>query len=388
MAGLTTAIQLARAGWHVIVLERGEVLRTGGYKIDVRGAALGVLDRLGLADAARAQHLGIHAGSVVTADGHTIAQMGGDAFGGRAGQDIEMERGDLIRLLADAAEQAGATIRTGAVVESATATGRPEVRLAGGEVLSADFVVAADGLRSAVRGAVVDDADVIRDLGYGIAVHATEVALGLRREEMTYVSAGRTALVYDTGRRTRAMYLFERTDSVPPERDAAAAYLRQAYAGQGWRVPELLDGLDADEELYLDAMAQVVAPIWSRSGVVLVGDAAWCASPASGQGTSLALVGGYVLAARVSRTPDGQGLAADERAMRRFVEVNQRLGPANVKRMVLPTEKAVRSTLIALRVMHALPFSEALMRRALRPLHRAATAIDIEAAAGQPPGNW
>jgi 2-polyprenyl-6-methoxyphenol hydroxylase-like FAD-dependent oxidoreductase len=35
---------------------------------------------------------------------------------------------------------------------------------------------------------------------------------------------------------------------------------------------------------------------YSRGRVCLVGDAAWCASPRSGMGTSLAVVGAYVLA--------------------------------------------------------------------------------------------
>jgi hypothetical protein len=42
--------------------------------------------------------------------------------------------------------------------------------------------------------------------------------------------------------------------------------------------------------------AQVHASTWSRGRVVLLGDAAYCASPISGMGTSLALAGAYVLA--------------------------------------------------------------------------------------------
>lgn len=38
---------------------------------------------------------------------------------------------------------------------------------------------------------------------------------------------------------------------------------------------------------------------WSSGRVALVGDAGYCASPLSGMGTSLALVGAYVLAGEV-----------------------------------------------------------------------------------------
>lgn len=385
IAGLTTATVLARGGWQVEVLERAETLRVGGYKIDVRGAALDVLARMGLEEAARALHLGIRAGSVVAADGTTLAQLGGDTFGGRAGRDIEVERGDLLGILAETATQAGARITTGVEVTSIEpADGRPVVHVAGGDPLAADIVIGVDGTRSIVRDVVLPgQADVVRDLGYGIAVHDTEVDLGIDREEMTYVVPGRTALVYDTGTLRRAMYLFERSGTVPRGRAEGEAYLRDRYGGQGWRVPDLLAGLSGASDLYLDAMVQVVAPTWSRGRIVLVGDAAWCASPASGQGTSLALVGGYVLAARLAGggSPES-ALAEYERAVRGFVAANQELGPGNVTRMVLGSDRAVRSTLTGLRVMHWLPFGEWLMRQAMRPLHRAANAIDVAAAAG------
>ena len=50
------------------------------------------------------------------------------------------------------------------------------------------------------------------------------------------------------------------------------------------------------DDFYFDAFAQVHMPTWSSGRVGLVGDAGYCASPLSGMGTSLALVGAYLLA--------------------------------------------------------------------------------------------
>jgi 2-polyprenyl-6-methoxyphenol hydroxylase-like FAD-dependent oxidoreductase len=47
-------------------------------------------------------------------------------------------------------------------------------------------------------------------------------------------------------------------------------------------------------------MAQILMDTWSRGRVALAGDAAHCASPLSGQGTSLALIGAYVLAGELA----------------------------------------------------------------------------------------
>ncbi len=57
---------------------------------------------------------------------------------------------------------------------------------------------------------------------------------------------------------------------------------------------------------------------------MLTGDAAWCATPLSGIGTTLAIVGGYVLAGELARTPDlASAVASYERIMRPFVKEGQ-----------------------------------------------------------------
>ena len=52
---------------------------------------------------------------------------------------------------------------------------------------------------------------------------------------------------------------------------------------------------------------------WSE-GRVTCGDAGYCASPLSGMGTSLALVGAYVLAGELG--PAGDGLSTEARRHR------------------------------------------------------------------------
>lgn len=116
---------------------------------------------------------------------------------------------------------------------------------------------------------------------------------------------------------------------------------------------------------------------WAAGRVALAGDAAYCASPASGQGTSLALVGAYVPAGELAAA-HGDHLAAFDRyeqLMRPFVAANQRLGPANVKRMVMRTRSQVRLAMLMLRLMTHMPGKDRLMAKMIEPIHRAATAI-------------
>ena len=75
-------------------------------------------------------------------------------------------------------------------------------------------------------------------------------------------------------------------------------------------------------------MTQVLAPRWSNDRVVLVGDAAWCATPISGMGTTLAVTGAYVLAGELARHGEHrQAFIGYENRMRPLVSRAQKLPP-------------------------------------------------------------
>ena len=71
---------------------------------------------------------------------------------------------------------------------------------------------------------------------------------------------------------------------------------------------------------------------WSTGRVGLLGDAAFSASPMSGGGTGLALVGAYLLAGELAASDwDPQaGFAGYEERMRTYVEANQEIGRLHV----------------------------------------------------------
>jgi 2-polyprenyl-6-methoxyphenol hydroxylase-like FAD-dependent oxidoreductase len=93
------------------------------------------------------------------------------------------------------------------------------------------------------------------------------------------------------------------------------------------RIPRLLKAMRKSTDFYFGDVAQVKLPRWSNGRVVLLGDAAYCPSPFSGQGTSLALVGAYVLARELQRSPADVCAAFQryESRMRPYVELNQAL---------------------------------------------------------------
>ncbi|MGV9226885.1 FAD-dependent monooxygenase [Streptomyces albogriseolus] len=98
------------------------------------------------------------------------------------------------------------------------------------------------------------------------------------------------------------------------------------FPEQVWRVPWLVAAMRASEDLFFDIVSQIHMPAWSHGRVALTGDAARATSFLSGQGSSVALVGAYVLAGELASHADhSEASAAYERRMRRFAERNQAL---------------------------------------------------------------
>jgi FAD binding domain len=72
--------------------------------------------------------------------------------------------------------------------------------------------------------------------------------------------------------------------------------ISEQFAGQGWKIPELLEKVANSTSFYFDKICQIKMPSWTKGRVALVGDAAYCASPAAGMGGSLAIIGATALA--------------------------------------------------------------------------------------------
>jgi 2-polyprenyl-6-methoxyphenol hydroxylase-like FAD-dependent oxidoreductase len=332
IAGLTTAHWLRRYGFTPTIVERAPSLVTGGYKIDVRGTALDVLRRTGAHDAVVASSTQMQGALLVDREGNVINRMTGDDFGHRVGEDLEIVRGTLCEILM--ARTTGVDVIFGDVIASITQSGEGvEVTFRDGCARTFDLVVGADGLHSNVRRQVFgDESQYLRDLGMYLCVYSVPNYLHLDRMEVQYSEVGRIAAIWSTrdDADAKACFGFAAGERQIDLRDRAQQEeaLRTVYAGIGWEVPRLLDLMPQAADWYFDIAAQVDMADWARGRVVLVGDAAYCASPMSGQGSSLALIGAYVLAGELAAAGGDHDAAFAEydRVMRPFIAVNQALG--------------------------------------------------------------
>ncbi|WP_437733529.1 FAD-dependent monooxygenase [Sorangium sp. So ce1335] len=333
IAGPALAFWLARHGLRTVVVERAGALRLGGQNIDVRGAAREVARRMDIEGDIRAATTGEQGLRFVDEHGVTMAEFPAEsADTGAFTKELEILRGDLAKILHDRTRGTTEYIFGDQITGVRDHGDRVTVSFEKGAERDFDLVVAADGIRSRTRALLFGDEPRIRSLGlYGsyFTIPRGASDSGWAR---WYNAPGRRAMLLrpDNVGTTRASLWF----LSPPrghERLSAAeqkALIASVFADAGWEAPRVLAGLADAEDVYFDAVSQVVAPRWSRGRVALVGDAAYCPSPVSGMGASLSLVGAYVLAGELSRHADHRdAFAAYEKLMRPHVDAAQKLPP-------------------------------------------------------------
>ncbi|XVV10493.1 FAD-dependent monooxygenase [Actinoplanes sp. CA-131856] len=374
IAGPALAHWLTRQGRRVEIVERAPESRSGGYKVDVRGAASTVLGRMGLLEAAKGADTGMRQITYVSKRGKTIAALPADLIMGRRGDDVEIMRGDLVRILHDAtAREAG--YRFGDAI-SAIADGPDgvDVTFASGRTGRYELVVGADGLHSATRRQVFGEVPLTHLGGY-IGIFTTENTLGIDREEVMYSEPGRLIFAYAMGGPARVGMIFAGGEK---DKTQGKAMTAEAFRGGGWRTGELLTAMEKADDFYFDSLSQVDAPRWSKGRVVLLGDAAHCPAPSSGQGTSLALVGAYVLAEALAGAGDHRAaFETYESRMRPYVGKNMAFGRRMIKDMVPGGRLNIAFRNYGMRTLKYHPRKEQVIERVLAPLREAAGAIAI-----------
>jgi 2-polyprenyl-6-methoxyphenol hydroxylase-like FAD-dependent oxidoreductase len=320
IAGPATALAAAKAGFDVEVFEAHPA---GGADI---GAFLTLADngmralaQLDAADAVAAAGFPLTSMSVVGADGAGIATV---PLGGPYRCLRRAALGDVLR--AEVVRR-GIAIRHGARLVSVDGG---EVRFANGSTASGDVVVAADGLHSVTRALVDPSSGGPRYAGqhvwYGYTTTARPPTAAAR---ITMVRGSGSAFGYCVSPAGETFW-FARVTAPDPlsEREIAET------PGTAWR-DRLVPLLRADTTPTADIVAatdQIMATnacdlvpggTWHRDRTVLIGDAAHAASPATGQGASMALEDAVILAKALRDRP-GEAFELYEAIRRPRVERN------------------------------------------------------------------
>ncbi|MBO2445817.1 FAD-dependent monooxygenase [Actinomadura barringtoniae] len=348
IAGLTLAHWLARHGFTPTVVERAPGLREGGQGVDVRDQAIEVVERMGLMADVRARAADVGAMTFVNGAGRDQARIDIDAIKAKnATGEVEIMRGDLVGLLHAATDVEylfGDSIQ--ALDQDAEGV---TVTFESGLERRFELVVGADGLHSNVRRlAFGPESRFLQHRDHYFAFANADASLGVDRQMTVHNLPGKMAGVYRSGNHAQAKaYFIYRSPEVDYDHrdlEQQRAMLREQFADvSSWHTQGLLASALADPAMYFDSLSQVRMESWSSGRVVLVGDAAYCASPASGAGAELALTGAYRLAIELAMAGGDHEAAFRryEEGQRELVTRKQQIGP-NVRLMVPRTRLGMR----------------------------------------------
>jgi len=299
IGGLAAALALARRGAWVRVLERAPAITEVGAGLQITPNGARVLRALGLSP----ERIGVRAQAIEPRDALTGRPIARFDLGRAGGDYFFVHRADLIDHLREAAEAAGIPLRTDAPVTGITPKG---VTIEGGEQLSADLVVGADGLHSVARRHLLGEG---KPFFTGQVAWRALVPVEQPPVARIWMAPGKHVVTY-------------------PLRDGRlnlVAIREQAqWAEEGWShrdSPDSLRRAFGDVALDLRAiLARVtevgrwglfrhpVAERWHDGRVVLLGDAAHPTLPFLAQGANLALEDAWVLAREAMATDLRQGL--------------------------------------------------------------------------------
>jgi 2-polyprenyl-6-methoxyphenol hydroxylase-like FAD-dependent oxidoreductase len=111
------------------------------------------------------------------------------------------------------------------------------------------------------------------------------------------------------------------------DRKTQGDLLKKEFADAGWQTQRLLDTMDQAPDFYFHVIEQIKMSKWSNNRVICLGDTAYAPTPLTGMGTSLAVMGAYLLAGELSKLEGGEhpakALDSYEDKFRPYVEKSQ-----------------------------------------------------------------
>lgn len=330
IAGPATCYWLKRFGFEPTLIERSAAVRPGGYAIDIRGIAVDIAKKMGVYNSLCDHRTTINKSSAIDANGKMLAEEESEAAGFRQGEDVEILRGDLVNILMQQIPDIPCLFST-QVTKLVQHDNGVTVSLNDDTTQAFDMVIGADGLHSSIRDHAFSDV-ILHDLDAYISIFHIPNFLNLSRCELTFernqklihMNSDKDPNIALLGLMLRSKHKLNKIE----DKSIQKSFLRTNFKDLGWEANKVLELIDNCQDWYFDSITQVKMTNWTNGRVALVGDAGYCASPLSGQGTSLALIGAYILSGELHKNQHNieEAFKQYNKIMRPLVDVTQAFG--------------------------------------------------------------
>ena len=361
---LALLLQRSNPNYRITVVERSPTLRRGGQQIDLKAQCIPMMRQLGLLEELRKHCVHESGMELVDSQGRSLMQFGVAKAGETAKvfqltHEFEFMRGDFVQLMYTTSlnerkildTQGGNDgsltyiFNTSVTALTETTSNSTTATFSSGDTKTYNLIVAADGQGSRTRRLAFGE-PTSKEAFKSLNIHAAYYNIPrLPRENSLariYFAPQKRMVMTRTGDRpVTQVYLFLLKDGPQqqrlekmrevqklPSREQKDAW-KDIYADAGWECARFTQGIDDVEDFYATEIGQVKMPAGQlyTGRTVLLGDAGYCPSSFTGMGTTLSLVGAYVLAGELTKSSDDvdAALKAYETIMQQPVKECQQL---------------------------------------------------------------
>ncbi|RAH74417.1 putative salicylate hydroxylase [Aspergillus aculeatinus CBS 121060] len=324
---MAAALTLGLRGHQVTILESAPKLMEVGAGIQVSPNMLRLFDRWGVSPS-------IHAKDVALEHIHVRRWQDGSLLGTMPvnktyGQQVVIHRADLHNALIDQAlALSNVELRVNSTVTDVQFD-QAAVTLADGTVVKGDVVIAADGIKSGIRGQLLNDysckAIPTGDAAYRIMLPRSALesdpelkALMDEPQATRWLGPNRHIIAYPVRNHELYNVVLLHPDSHGVEESWTTKGSKQAmidnYRGWDSRVTKLIDLVPDDEVLEWKLCLHAPLKTWIRGNVALIGDACHPMLPYVAQGAAQAVEDAAALGILLSTIPSRAAIPAALRA--------------------------------------------------------------------------
>jgi 2-polyprenyl-6-methoxyphenol hydroxylase-like FAD-dependent oxidoreductase len=348
IAGLSAAWWMNQLGYRVTVVEMAPQPRVNGAAVDFKGDTVDVVKRMGLFDQLKQRRLHVDLVEFKNADDLT---EGAIQMEDAASDDLEIERDVFIDLLFRKLKNDVTFLFNDSIIALQEIEDGITVKFKNGPQRSFHLVLGCDGVHSGVRRLWFgDEAEYAHFLNaYGSLTILNKLLIKQSTMQMFKVP-GKSITLNAYNNKTDVIFSFVSETEIPYDyrnKEQQRQLILEQFDEQSWRTAELLDEMQQADNFYFVEFYQIKMPSWTKGRVALVGDAAYCASPAAGMGGSLAVSGAAALADALQKHDGNIEVAFEDynKTFRPFIETVQAEAQHNLRTVFLPrTEEGVQKS--------------------------------------------